>query len=142
MQRGEADALGCHAYSGEQGVSDNSRDHRFALGLQGESKVLEDYQELREEIESVTKFKLAIEGIYKWIVFLPSKVDPQNQVPNRYFGCFEKNNELKVRGIEWRRHDAPIYFKKCQEEILNELAEMRSSRRAEDLCEEGRHSDF
>jgi DNA polymerase-2 len=27
-----------------------------------------------------------------------------------------------VRGIEWRRHDAPIYFKKCQEEILNELA--------------------
>ena len=83
---------------------------------------LEDYQELREEIENATKFKLAIEGIYKWIVFLPSKVDPQNQVPNRYFGCFEKKNELKVRGIEWRRHDAPIYFKKCQEQILNELA--------------------
>jgi DNA polymerase elongation subunit (family B) len=82
----------------------------------------EDYQELREEIESATKFKLAIEGIYKWIVFLPSKVDSQNQVPTRYFGAFEKNNELKVRGIEWRRRDAPLYFKACQEKILKELA--------------------
>ena len=83
---------------------------------------LEDYQELRSEIENVTKFKLAIEGVYKWIVFLPSKVDSQNQVPNRYFGCFEKNNEIKVRGIEYRRHDAPVYFKKCQEQILKELS--------------------
>ncbi len=83
---------------------------------------LEDYQELRKEIEDATKFKLAIEGIYKWIVFLPSKVDSQNQVPTRYFGCFEKNNEIKVRGIEYRRHDTPIYFKKCQEQILKELA--------------------
>ncbi|MGI0081008.1 MAG: DNA polymerase domain-containing protein, partial [Nitrososphaerales archaeon] len=82
----------------------------------------EDYQELREEIEKATKFKLAIEGIYKWIVFLPSKVDSQNQVPTRYFGCFEKNNEMKVRGIEYRRHDTPIYFKKCQELILKELS--------------------
>lgn len=83
---------------------------------------MNDYQELQEEIESVTKFKLAIEGVYKWIVFLPSKVDSQNQVPNRYFGAFEKNNELKVRGIEWRRRDAPLYFKACQEKILKELA--------------------
>jgi DNA polymerase elongation subunit (family B) len=82
----------------------------------------EDCEELRKEIEEATKFKLAIEGIYKWIVFLPSKVDSQNQVPTRYFGCFEKNNEMKVRGIEYRRHDTPIYFKKCQELILKELS--------------------
>jgi DNA polymerase, archaea type len=50
----------------------------------------EDCEELRKEIEQATKFKLAIEGIYKWIVFLPSKVDSQNQVLTRYFGCFEK----------------------------------------------------
>lgn len=83
---------------------------------------LEDYQELRMEIENSTKFKLAIEGVYNWIVFLPSKVDPRNQVPNRYLGCFEKNNEIKVRGIEYRRHDAPIYFKACQEKILKEFS--------------------
>jgi DNA polymerase elongation subunit (family B) len=82
----------------------------------------EDCEELRKEIGQTTKFKLAIEGIYKWIVFLPSKVDSQNQVPTRYFGCFEKNNEMKVRGIEYRRHDTPIYFKKCQELILKELS--------------------
>jgi DNA polymerase elongation subunit (family B) len=82
----------------------------------------EDCEELRKEIEQTTKFKLAIEGIYKWIVFLPSKVDSQNQVPTRYFGCFEKTNEMKVRGIEYRRHDTPIYFKKCQELILKELS--------------------
>ena len=94
-----------------------------SLWVYKERAKLEDYEELRKEIEDATKFKLAIEGIYKWIVFLPSKVDSQNQVPTRYFGCFEKNNEIKVRGIEYRRHDTPIYFKKCQEQILKELAE-------------------
>jgi DNA polymerase family B/LAGLIDADG-like domain len=82
----------------------------------------EDYEALRSEIENTTNYKLLIEGIYKWIVFLPSKVDAQNQVANRYFGCFEKDNEIKVRGIESRRHDTPVYFKKCQEQILKELA--------------------
>ena len=83
---------------------------------------LEDYEELRAEIEDVTEYKLAIEGIYKWIVFLPSKVDPQNETPTRYFGCFEKENQIKVRGIELRRHDTPLYFRACQDRILIELA--------------------
>jgi DNA polymerase elongation subunit (family B) len=93
-----------------------------SLWVHKERMKLEDCEELRQEIEQVTKFKLAIEGIYKWIVFLPSKVDSQNQVPTRYFGCFEKKNEMKVRGIEYKRHDTPIYFKKCQELILKELS--------------------
>ena len=101
---------------------------------------MSDYQELRGEIENVTKFKLAIEGVYKWITFLPSKVDSRNQVPNRYFGAFEKNDELKVRGIEWRRHDAPVYFKACQEKILKRLAkcnnqeELRKCARTEGIA--------
>jgi DNA polymerase elongation subunit (family B) len=93
-----------------------------SLWVHRETVKLDDYEELRKEIEQVTNFKLAIEGIYKWIVFLPSKVDSQNQVPTRYFGCFEKNNEINVRGIEYRRHDTPIYFKKRQELILKELS--------------------
>jgi len=93
-----------------------------SLWVHKERASQKDYEELRDEIEKATKFKLAIEGTYKWIVFLPSKVDSQNQVPNKYFGAFEKNNELKVRGIEWRRRDAPLYFKACQEKILKELA--------------------
>lgn len=82
-----------------------------------------DCEELRIEIEQATNYKLSLEGIYKWIVFLPSKVDSRNLVPTRYFGCFEKNNEIKIRGIEYRRHDTPIFFKKCQELILKKLSE-------------------
>ncbi len=93
-----------------------------SLWVYKERAELEGYIELQKEIEDTTKFKLAIEGIYKWIVFLPSKVDSRNQVPTRYFGCFEQNNEIKVRGIEYRRHDTPIYFKKCQELMLKELS--------------------
>jgi DNA polymerase, archaea type len=94
----------------------------------------EDCEELRKEIEQATRFKLAIEGIYKWIVFLPSKVDSQNQVPTRYFGCFEKNNEIKMRGIEYRRHDTPIYFKKCQELILMELSKCETQEELRDFA--------
>jgi len=37
---------------------------------------------------------------------------------NRYFGALD-NGELKIRGIEARRHDTPRFFKECQLEILN-----------------------
>ena len=92
-----------------------------SLWLSKRNATLSDYEELQRKIEQDTKFKIAIEGIYKWIVFLPSKTYSRKQVANRYFGAFEGTNELKVRGIELRRHDAPLYFKKCQGEILDEL---------------------
>ena len=57
------------------------------------------YDDILAKIQSETGFKLAMEGIYKWIVFLPSKTSPSNQVANRYFGAF-KDGTLKVRGIE------------------------------------------
>ena len=91
-----------------------------SLWLSKENAKMDDYRELCNEIEEATRFKLAIEGIYKWIVFLPSKTYSENQVANRYFGCFD-NGTGKVRGIEQRRHDSPLYFKKCQSEILMEL---------------------
>ncbi len=111
-----------------------------SLWVSKERANLEDYEELRSEIEEATKYKLAIEGVYKWIVFLPSKVDPQNEVPTRYFGCFEKDNQIKVRGIELRRHDTPLFFRACQERILFELAkcnnqeELRKSARTDGVA--------
>ncbi|MGH2638618.1 MAG: DNA polymerase domain-containing protein [Rhabdochlamydiaceae bacterium] len=92
-----------------------------SLWISKRNATIEDYREISMEIEARTGFKLGIEGIYKWIVFLPSKVFAKNQVPTRYFGCFE-SGEIKARGIELRRHDTPIYFKKCQNEVLGELA--------------------
>ena len=82
----------------------------------------DDYFELKAEIESETGFAMSFEGIYKWVAFLPSKVDAAIPVLNRYFGVYQ-NGELKVRGIEARRHDTPLAFTRCQMEILRVLAD-------------------
>ncbi len=84
-----------------------------------------DFHDLRAKIEEETGFAISFEGIYKWVVFLPSKVDPGIPVLNRYFGVY-RHGELKVRGIEARRHDTPLAFSRCQMEILRTLAEADS----------------
>lgn len=81
----------------------------------------EAYLELKSAIESETGFAMSFEGVYKWVAFLPSKVDPNVPVLNRYFGVYQ-TGELKVRGVEARRHDTPLEFKRCQMEILRILA--------------------
>lgn len=85
----------------------------------------EDFLALKSEIESETGFDMSFEGIYKWVTFLPSKVDPDVPVLNRYFGAYQ-DGELKVRGVEARRHDTPLAFKRCQMEILRMLAKCDS----------------
>jgi DNA polymerase I len=82
----------------------------------------QDYLELKESIEEQIGFAISFEGIYKWIAFVPSKINNQLPVPNRYFGVFEEGNSLKVRGLEARRHDTPPFFSKCQQEILEIMA--------------------
>ncbi|HEV2137753.1 MAG TPA: DNA polymerase domain-containing protein [Nitrososphaerales archaeon] len=84
-----------------------------------------EYLGLKARIESETGFAMSFEGIYKWVVFLPSKVDPGIPVLNRYFGVY-RDGELKVRGIEARRHDTPLAFSRCQMEILRTLAKADS----------------
>jgi DNA polymerase, archaea type len=76
---------------------------------------------LKKEIEKQTGFKMSFEGIYKWIAFIPSKINDALPVPNRYFGVFE-DDSLKIRGLESRRHDTPIFFEKCQNHILQVMA--------------------
>jgi DNA polymerase I len=92
-----------------------------SLWVKKEGATEGDCLELREEIEKATGFDLSFEGMYKWIAFLPSKVNPSLPVANRYFGAY-RNGELKVRGIEARRHDTPPLFVKCQMEMLEVLA--------------------
>lgn len=93
-----------------------------SLWLSKRNATRKEYHELCDSIKEKSGFEVVPEGIYKWIVFLPSKMDSTNQVANRYFGCFEDTNEIKVRGIEYRRGDAPVYFKLCQKEILGALS--------------------
>ena len=80
-----------------------------------------DFLGLKATIEAGTGFATSFEGAYKWVAFLPSKVDAALPVLNRYFGAY-RNGELKVRGIEARRHDTPQAFRECQMSILKVLA--------------------
>jgi len=83
-----------------------------------------DYDALRKQIENETGFDLSLD-VYNWIVFMPSKENKIVPVPNRYFGA-NQNHELKLRGIETRRHDTPDFFNQCQHEILNLLASCKN----------------
>ncbi|HEV2226139.1 MAG TPA: DNA polymerase domain-containing protein [Nitrososphaerales archaeon] len=96
-----------------------------SLWVKKEGASESEYLELKAQIESETGFAMSFEGIYKWVVFLPSKVDPGIPVLNRYFGVY-RDGELKVRGIEARRHDTPLAFSRCQMEILRTLTETDS----------------
>ena len=96
-----------------------------SLWLQRPGSDESDYLELKDEIERQTGFPMSFEGIYKWVAFLPSKVEPSIPVLNRYFGVYQ-TGELKVRGIEARRHDTPLALARCQMAILRVLAEAAS----------------
>ena len=80
-----------------------------------------DFLGLKEAIETGTGFATSFEGVYKWVAFLPSKVDAGLPVLNRYFGAY-RNGDLKVRGVEARRHDTPQAFRECQMGVLKDLA--------------------
>ncbi len=92
-----------------------------SLWVRKENSGEDDYRRLKAEIESETGFAMSFDGIYKWVAFLPSKVEPGIPVLNRYFGAYRRGN-LKVRGIEARRHDTPRAFARYQMEILGVLA--------------------
>jgi DNA polymerase-2 len=83
----------------------------------------EDYLRLARALEAATDLPVDLAGVYKFIVFLPSRQNPAVPVPNRYFGVFAGSNQIKVRGLELRRHDAPPLIARMQEEVLAILAE-------------------
>lgn len=80
-----------------------------------------DFQPLLDEIAQRTSLPIALEGIYRWIAFLPSRRDERLSVPNRYFGVFQ-DGSVKVRGLELRRRDTPLWIAEVQQAILDCLA--------------------
>lgn len=81
----------------------------------------EDFQALLADVSERTHLPIALDGIYRWVVFLPSRVDQRIPVPNRYFGVFQ-DGSIKVRGIEARRHDTPAFIAETQMKTLEILA--------------------
>ena len=78
---------------------------------------------LKEAIGNVLRdigIPLDLEGVYKWIVFLPNKGTGTGAL-NRYYGLFE-SGKLKLRGIELRKHDTPEFIRKAQSGMLDVLS--------------------
>jgi DNA polymerase-2 len=68
---------------------------------------------------------MSLEGIYRWVAFLPSKGNPESPVANRYFGLF-KNGKIKARGLSFRRGDMPPLIQEAQIRMLEVLSETKN----------------
>ncbi len=88
-----------------------------------EAEILDLCRAIREAVG----IDINLEGIYKWVSFLPSRVKPAVSVANRYLGAF-RSGELKLRGIDLRRSDTPPLVAEAQQRMVEVLA------RADDLA--------
>lgn len=82
-------------------------------------------QALLERISRQTGLPIALDGIYRWVVFMPSRLDEHMPVANRYFGVFQ-DGSIKLRGIEARRRDTPRFIVRTQLKMLEILAQAQS----------------
>ena len=93
-----------------------------ALWLQREDcKTCADFQPILDEITRRTGLPIALDGVYRWVVFLPSRVDSRVPVGNRYFGVFQ-DGSVKVRGLAARRRDTPPWIVRVQMALIEHLA--------------------
>ena len=86
----------------------------------------QDFQPLLDEVAARTGLSIALDGVYRWVAFLPSRVDGNVPVANRYFGVFQ-DGSIKARGIESRRRDTPVFISEVQMELLEWLAKAESA---------------
>ncbi|MEX2715486.1 MAG: DNA polymerase domain-containing protein [Candidatus Sigynarchaeum springense] len=82
---------------------------------------------LCDEIERATNLDIESDGVFKFIVFLPSVVNPAIGTLNHYWGVFS-DGRVKARGIELRRRDAPQVVKDMQKGVIEALAPARDAR--------------
>lgn len=82
----------------------------------GEEEVLR----LCRKIGEATGIQMSLEGIYRWVAFLPSKRNRESPVANRYFGLF-KSGAIKARGLAFRRSDTPPLIQEAQIRMLEIL---------------------
>lgn len=81
-----------------------------------------DFEAVLDEIFRRSGLPVALDGVYRWVAFLPSRVHPRRAAANRYFGVFQ-SGEVKVRGIATRRKDTPPWISTVQMEVIEHLAQ-------------------
>lgn len=95
----------------------------------------EEVQRLAEEIGQLTGIPVCVEGIFKWIVFLPSVNDSSRPLPATYYGTFS-HGDIKARGIEVRQGRSPRIIKKFQQKVLELMSECNSKQEIVSLLPE------
>jgi DNA polymerase-2 len=105
------------------------------MWLHKEGATEADYEQLAREVSAAAGIDISLEGIYRWILFPPSKMDPRLPTANRYVGWYT-NNDIKIRGIEIRRRDTPVFIKRLQGEILKIFGRAMTVRDLEHLIPE------
>ena len=102
-----------------------------ALWVKRDNIIEAEARELLDAIAERTSLPIALEGIYRWIAFLPSRLDERVPVPNRYFGVFS-DGTIKTRGIELNRGDTPPFIAAAQRQMLQLLAALPDSQPLKD----------
>ncbi len=80
-----------------------------------------DFQPLLNRIAETTHLPVSLDGVYRWVSFLPSRRNAHIPVANRYFGVFQ-DGTIKSRGIDARRQDTPAFIARAQMEIVEMMA--------------------
>jgi DNA polymerase-2 len=86
----------------------------------------QDFDALVEEITRRTGLPLGLDGVFRWVAFLPSRIDARVPVANRYFGVFQ-DGSIKVRGLEARRRDTPAWIARVQMEMIERMAQEKTA---------------
>ena len=95
------------------------------IWLKKEGATEREYEELAREIARKSGIDISLEGIYNWILFPASKMDPDITTANRYVGWYN-HGEIKIRGIEARRRDTPKFIKNMQSAMLERMSGART----------------
>ncbi|HHY88717.1 MAG TPA: hypothetical protein GYA06_07355 [Chloroflexi bacterium] len=98
-----------------------------------------DFEPVLMDILERTGLPVSLDGIYKWVAFLPSRVDERTPVPNRYFGAFQ-DGSIKVRGLACRRHDSPAWVGSLQMRLIEIFAKAGSAEELPDYLNEALNS--
>jgi DNA polymerase elongation subunit (family B) len=94
--------------------------------LQKVGATLEDFTSVKDILARKTSLPISVEAYYKFLVLLPLEADNRMEALKHYYGVTH-TNELIVRGIEARRHDAPNFIKEFQTELLYTLFDCKDS---------------
>lgn len=95
-----------------------------SLWIRKEAMTEEEVLGLCQKISETTGVVMNLEGLYEWIVFLPSKGNVEAPVANRYFGLF-RDGTIKARGLSFRRSDIPPLVEEAQLQMLDLLAKAK-----------------